>query len=259
MKTSYIVPFLVLAAGAAVACDPTADAPDDDDHDELCPTWYADEDRDGHGDPDAPRTSCTPEPGWVESGKDCDDTTAYVNPDLEEVCDGIDNDCAPTTVDLASCADRCKPVLSADKERSYLFCEDRMPWFDASDTCKRHGFYLAQVGDLDENEFIARAADVAFGRAIDEHWLGGSDLRSEGVWRWEDGMQFWEGLGTGSQFAVPGRPYQDVYSNWPPDGSQPDEYQGDDCLTQWGAGATRAGRWNDKRCDEYLPFVCERD
>ena len=29
----------------------------------------------------------------VDSGTDCDDQSAEVNPDMPEVCDGIDNDC----------------------------------------------------------------------------------------------------------------------------------------------------------------------
>ncbi|MCB9692791.1 MAG: putative metal-binding motif-containing protein [Alphaproteobacteria bacterium] len=49
---------------------------------------YADEDGDGHG---GYLASC--EPSAVPSSDDCDDSNFDVNPEAEEVCDGIDNDC----------------------------------------------------------------------------------------------------------------------------------------------------------------------
>jgi hypothetical protein len=69
------------------------------------PTFYQDFDRDGFGDPDATTTDCKflesaggPDPdhepfGFVKDDQDCDDALASVNPDADERCDGIDNDC----------------------------------------------------------------------------------------------------------------------------------------------------------------------
>ncbi|MBX2801656.1 MAG: putative metal-binding motif-containing protein [Myxococcales bacterium] len=57
--------------------------------------FYLDADNDGFGDPDPSVgvTACVAPPGYVESRQDCDDTNAGVNPDANEVCDGIDNNC----------------------------------------------------------------------------------------------------------------------------------------------------------------------
>lgn len=63
--------------------------------------WMCDADGDGHLPADPARQSACMKPtsgcagAWVASGPkdDCDDTSAQRNPELPEVCDGIDNDC----------------------------------------------------------------------------------------------------------------------------------------------------------------------
>ena len=64
-------------------------------------TWHADADGDGHGDVMSPVVACEQPEGTVETTTDCDDTLAGVNPDAEEICDGIDNDC-DGTVDVGA-------------------------------------------------------------------------------------------------------------------------------------------------------------
>mgnify|MGYP002634843663 CR=1 FL=1 len=94
------------------------------DHDEVCdgldndcdgtadevaidaPSWYRDEDGDGHGGPSDGRTSCDQPSGHVALGDDCDDTSAATYPGAEETCgDGVVNDCDGSTDDAkAACA-----------------------------------------------------------------------------------------------------------------------------------------------------------
>ncbi len=90
---------------ALCACLPDIDKPDDDtgtDTQEtaapLC-SWYADEDGDGYGDPDAElEAPCDSQPSSsVEDATDCDDGEAEVHPGAEEICDGLDNDCDEST------------------------------------------------------------------------------------------------------------------------------------------------------------------
>jgi hypothetical protein len=70
-------------------CDGTID----EDSAADAPTWYADADGDGYGDPDVWAVACEGGIGTVDNGDDCDDTDAAVNPDAIEVCDNLDNDC----------------------------------------------------------------------------------------------------------------------------------------------------------------------
>ena len=56
-------------------------------------TFYTDDDSDGFGDEGNPVFACALPSGAVTDSTDCDDLDSTVNPDGEEVCDGIDNDC----------------------------------------------------------------------------------------------------------------------------------------------------------------------
>ena len=134
MRTPTLAVFALLGL---VACDVDADGdgvaaqfdcddtnPDiNDDAPELCdvldnncdgqidndttdaPTFYADFDRDGFGDPNTTTSDCrfdeeagTPDPdfepfGYVRDMTDCNDQLKTVNPEADERCDGIDNNC----------------------------------------------------------------------------------------------------------------------------------------------------------------------
>jgi hypothetical protein len=63
--------------------------------------WYEDADEDTFGDPYTAYSTCSgPPAGAVGDDTDCDDTRAEVNPDGTEVdCNGLDDDCAPATLD----------------------------------------------------------------------------------------------------------------------------------------------------------------
>ncbi|MFH1468276.1 MAG: MopE-related protein [Pseudomonadota bacterium] len=70
-------------------CDGTVDGTDAVD----TLTWYADADADGYGDASSTTQACTVPSGYVADDTDCDDSDALVNPDAQEICDGVDNDC----------------------------------------------------------------------------------------------------------------------------------------------------------------------
>ena len=62
--------------------------------------WYPDDDGDGYGDPNYSYLRCSAPPNTVANDEDCDDLDANVNPGHAEVpCDGLDNDCDPSTLD----------------------------------------------------------------------------------------------------------------------------------------------------------------
>ena len=86
--------------GADNDCDGTADEPDAAD----ASTWYTDADTDGYGDAATATMACEAPAGTVADSRDCDDTTAAVNPAVVETCNGVDDNC-DGTVDEDAAAD----------------------------------------------------------------------------------------------------------------------------------------------------------
>jgi len=64
---------------------------DNDASDE--PTFYADTDEDGYGDASSTLDACEQPDGYTDNSDDCDDGAASVNPDADELCNDIDDDC----------------------------------------------------------------------------------------------------------------------------------------------------------------------
>jgi hypothetical protein len=73
-------------------CDGTIDEPESVD----ASRWYPDTDSDGFGVSEGATEACEAPSGFADNADDCDDAEAAVNPDADEVCDGIDNDCDGT-------------------------------------------------------------------------------------------------------------------------------------------------------------------
>ncbi len=72
--------------------------------------YYPDQDGDGFGssDPEAAKYSCTLLEGYVNNNDDCDDSDKNVNPTMEEICNGIDDNC-DGFVDLKYSDNTCIP------------------------------------------------------------------------------------------------------------------------------------------------------
>ncbi len=86
--------------GADEVCDGLDNDCDGTVDEDVQTAFFADQDGDGHGDPDTVVLACALPAGGAELGDDCDDTDAAVHPGAEEVCNGLDDDC-DTLVDDA--------------------------------------------------------------------------------------------------------------------------------------------------------------
>ena len=85
-----------IAPGADELCNEADDDCDGavDEDASGAPTWYADADADGYGDPAAATAQCSAPAGAVSNDDDCDDGAAAVRPGADEVWyDGVDQDC----------------------------------------------------------------------------------------------------------------------------------------------------------------------
>lgn len=87
-------------AGTAVTCVVT----------EPVPTWYPDDDGDGHGRNAGSQQTCVqPAGAFVDKGEDCDDGNPFTYRDADELCDGLDNDC-DTLIEASSVCPAGGPI-----------------------------------------------------------------------------------------------------------------------------------------------------
>jgi len=94
--------------------DNDCDGQTDEDSAVDAPTWYADEDADGHGDPAVTTRACSEPSGFTASSDDCDDTRGEVSPSAAELCDGATDEDCDGQVDEPDAADA--PTWYADTD-----------------------------------------------------------------------------------------------------------------------------------------------
>jgi hypothetical protein len=156
-------------------CDGTRDEDDAVD----APSWYADDDEDGWGDPADAARSCDQPDERVVDATDCDDTDPAVNPSATEICgDGLDNDCDGVE---AGCP--LEGEIDAGAADARLFGETPLDWA---------GWSVAGAGDTDGDGFDdllvgavhSDAGGMASGRAylVRGPILGDHDLGDADAW-----------------------------------------------------------------------------
>jgi hypothetical protein len=207
------------------------------------PPWFRDDDSDGYGDEATAVERCDQPDGFVAHAGDCADDDALVFPDAVERCDGLDNDCDPTTPE--TCPSGCVAVLRPGVERRYLFCRTGTSWNEARAVCENEAFSLSRIDDVVENDWIRSKATELAAFLDGAIYIGGTDQDAEGTWRWRDGDQFWQG---GSNGAAVGQ----LYSGWR--SGEPNNDGNEHCAELYSDGT-----WNDEKCNTLRSFVCERD
>ncbi len=85
--------FEVTVNPASEICNELDDDCDGQIDEGLGSTWYADADGDGFGDAGQTLISCSQPSGYAANDDDCDDSEEAINPNAEEVCNDIDDNC----------------------------------------------------------------------------------------------------------------------------------------------------------------------
>ncbi|PRQ09075.1 CotH kinase family protein [Enhygromyxa salina] len=161
--------------------------------------------------------------GYGPCFQDCDEDDAAINPDAEELCDGIDNNCSGYADDVPAC--ECPMVES--EGRNFYLCYNSITWLAARDFCVAQGHVLAR---FDSATQMAKVADAAQS-VHSSYWAFGlNDRDVEAEYRWLDG-------------SAP------TFTAWA--SGEPSHQLGwFDCIF------INDGVWSERNCIEQAPFIC---
>ena len=147
-----------ISPSASELCDGTTDEDcdgsiDEDDAADAA-TWYADADADGFGAASSGTTAaCTQPSGHEAADDDCDDADATVNPDADELCNGVDDDC-DGSVDEDSAVDAATWYADTDADG----------YGDAASpaaACSEPSGHVADDADCDDTDATAYPGSTA--------------------------------------------------------------------------------------------------
>ncbi len=146
-------------------CDGTVDEDDAAD----APTWYADGDGDGYGDPAVSSAACSQPSGTVADDSDCDDTDAAIHPAASEICNSIDDDC-DGLIDDDDASLTGEPTWYAD------FDEDGYGGSRfTQDACVQPSGYVADSSDCDDGDAAINPAATELCNGVDDDCDGLTD------------------------------------------------------------------------------------
>jgi len=104
-------------------------------------TYYLDSDNDGYGNSAITITDCTLPSGYAVNGEDCDDTDPQIHPSIQEVCDGVDNNCDGNIDDVST--------------NNFYLDQDGDGYGDSNNSimdCNQPTGYAATGGDCDDSD-----------------------------------------------------------------------------------------------------------
>ena len=110
----------------------------------------------------------------------------------------------------------------------YKLSKDFKPFSNASSICRQSGAELVSIASLQENEFVHNVSE------IEDVFIGLRAAKANDSFVWSDGSTF-------------------DYTRWE-DGEPDGECGVDGCCVIL---EQPTGRWNDKPCEMWYPFVCK--
>ncbi|XP_069106627.1 perlucin-like [Argopecten irradians] len=139
----------------------------------------------------------------------------------------------------------CPVAFQQYDESCYKVFVETATWIDAKKYCQIFGGDLVKIETQEEETTLEQVLnDVHANRTakIENYWVDGSDVLTEGEWRWVGTPGY-------SQLIAGG------YSNW--EDGQPDNYGGSENCIQIRYDFNM--HWNDEDCDEKDSFICEAE
>ncbi len=158
--------------------DETCNEVDDDCDGEIddgvaIPSWPADEDGDGYGDPDNYVTSCWQPSDHVDDWNDCDDGDASIHPGADEWCDGVDTNCNGVADD-ATALDATRWYQDADGDG---YGNELV----SSVACELPSGFVENAEDCDDGAADAYpGAEEVWYDGVDQDCEGGNDYDQDG-------------------------------------------------------------------------------
>lgn len=121
----------------------------------------------------------------------------------------------------------CPPGWVPFNGTCYYFSPTSNTWDEARKFCQENYSHLVIINSVAEHNFVAQAHG-----SPRVYWLGLSDRKREGDWRWLDGSPV-------------------TLSYWEP--REPNNVGDEDC-----GSMNRGGTWNDLSCTTTMYWICER-
>ncbi|KAI4893917.1 hypothetical protein NFI96_027809 [Prochilodus magdalenae] len=125
-------------------------------------------------------------------------------------------------------------IEGQDRDRLYLFSQERLSWSSSRERCKELGGDLAIVNSKEEQDFLVRMVNTVGNSSL--HWIGLTDAETEGVWLWVDQTPLLKNL---------------TWWAYTPDDWKENDPLGEDCVVYYN------DKWGDVSCSTKEKRICE--